>query len=60
VYKLKSTGLGSIDEIKILTKLSVLLIKRFSNKALPVRSLYANEDGCLHLNEAGQYELRIK
>jgi lysophospholipase L1-like esterase len=33
--------------------------KRFSNKALPVRSLYANEDGCLHLNEAGQYELRI-
>jgi hypothetical protein len=31
----------------------------YDNKALPVRSLYANEDGCLHLNEAGQYELRI-
>ena len=33
--------------------------KRFSNKALPVRSSYAIKDGGLHLNEAGQYELRI-
>jgi hypothetical protein len=85
-----STGLGSIDEIKFLTKLSVLLIrrmsslksaiilsvvlftislvpkcviicrsyKRFFNKALPVRSLYAIKDDGLHLNEVGQYELR--
>jgi hypothetical protein len=32
--------------------------KRFFNKALPVRSLYAIKDDGLHLNEVGQYELR--
>ena len=32
-------------------------IKEF-NKALPVRSLHAIKDGGLHLNEAGQCELR--
>ena len=32
--------------------------KRFKKKALPVRSLHAIKDGGLHLNEAGQYELR--
>jgi lysophospholipase L1-like esterase len=32
--------------------------KIFFNKAIPVRSLYAINDGGLHLNEAGQYELR--
>ena len=32
--------------------------KRFFNKALPVRSLYAIKDDGLHLSEVGQYELR--
>jgi lysophospholipase L1-like esterase len=33
--------------------------KRFFNKALLVRSLYAIKDDGLHLNGAGQYELHI-
>lgn len=32
--------------------------KRFFHKGIPVRSLFAFKDGGLHLNEAGQYELR--
>ena len=36
----------------------IRLYKRFFFKTLPVRLLYAIQDGGLHLNEAGQYELR--